>query len=349
MTMPNFSPRILQLHPTRACNLRCLHCYSSSAPSEQYQQDPTLLVRAIGDAATLGYRVLSISGGEPLLYSGLPSLLTEARRQGMQATITTNGLLLDDRHIQVLEGWVDLVAISLDGTGERHNLMRNAPRAFETMCRRLESLRSSGITFGFLFTLTHDNLEDLSWAAEFAAEQGAKLLQVHPLEEVGRAQSQLKGQRPTDIDATLAWLLMGRLRRKFSDRLTIHLDFLDRDLWRKFSYRQRLAVTSSDDCPYAAELADLISPLVVETDSTVVPLQYGFPRGFALGNLSDASMIEIARTWFSRGRLRWEALCDDASSLLCQPADLPFVNWYESLASLARASNLSPFAVVEAV
>jgi MoaA/NifB/PqqE/SkfB family radical SAM enzyme len=342
MTTPNLTPPILQLHPTRACNLQCLHCYSSSAPGERQQQDGTLLVQAIGDAATLGYRVVSISGGEPLLYAALPSLLTEARRQGMQATITTNGLLLDDRHIQLLQGKVDRLAISLDGTAERHNSMRNAPRAFETMSRGLEALRSSGIAFGFLFTLTHDSLEDLSWVAEFAAEQGAQLLQVHPLEETGRAQSQLKGQRPTDIDATIAWLLIGRLRQKYKDRLRIHLDFLDRDVLRQFSYQRRLEVASSCDCLDATRLADLISPLVVETDSTVVPLQYGFPRSYALGNLNDDSMIEIARTWIARERLRWEALCDHAVNLLCQPADLPFVNWYESLTTVARSSNLSP-------
>ena len=75
-----------------------------------------MLARAIADAANLGYQVVSISGGEPLLYSGLPSLLQEARRHGMRTTITTNGLLLDQRRIELLTGKVDLLAISLDGT-----------------------------------------------------------------------------------------------------------------------------------------------------------------------------------------------------------------------------------------
>jgi hypothetical protein len=39
--------------------------------------------------------------------------------------------------------------------------MRNASRAFETLRERFSSLRSSGIPFGFLFTLTHDNIGDL--------------------------------------------------------------------------------------------------------------------------------------------------------------------------------------------
>src|ERR1700745_145340 len=142
MRMPTLTPPVLQLHPSRSCNLRCLHCYSSSAPGEREEQDASLLARAIGDAANLGYRVVSISGGEPLLYSELPSLLDETRRRGMRATITTNGLLLDERHVQRLCGRVDFLAISLDGAPHRHNSMRNAPRAFETMRRRLDPLRS---------------------------------------------------------------------------------------------------------------------------------------------------------------------------------------------------------------
>lgn len=346
MIVPVVTPAVLQLHPSRACNLRCLHCYSSSAPSERQEQDISLLARAIGDATTLGYRVVSISGGEPLLYSELPSLLNEARRRGMQTTITTNGMLLDDRHIQLLLGKVDLLAISLDGAPDRHNHMRNAPRAFETMRKRLDTLRSSGIPFGFLFTLTHESIDDLAWVAAFAAAEGARLLQVHPLEETGRARSALQGQAPTDIDAAIAWLLVDRLSEEYNGRLRIHLDLLNRDVLRDYSSRINAAAASTGSCSRVHRLADLISPLVVESDGTVVPLQYGFPREYALGNLNEVSMTEMADQWLRHARPRWERLCDRASGLLCAASELPFVNWYESLTAVARESHSTPFAIV---
>jgi Fe-coproporphyrin III synthase len=76
--MACYAPKVLQLHPTRRCNLRCLHCYSSSAPTENSALDATLLLGAIADASAHGYNTVSISGGEPLLYPGLSSLLREA-------------------------------------------------------------------------------------------------------------------------------------------------------------------------------------------------------------------------------------------------------------------------------
>jgi MoaA/NifB/PqqE/SkfB family radical SAM enzyme len=70
------------------------------------------------------------------------------------------------------------------------------PRAFSTMAARLEGVRRSGIPFGFIFTLTQFNLHELEWVAGFALQQGARLLQIHPLEEAGRAAERLAGARP---------------------------------------------------------------------------------------------------------------------------------------------------------
>jgi MoaA/NifB/PqqE/SkfB family radical SAM enzyme len=345
MPSPNFTPPVVQLHPTRRCNLRCLHCYSNSAPTERYEQDASQLVHAIADAAAEGYRVVSISGGEPLLYSGLPSLLDEARRHGLHTTVTTNGLLLDDRRTQLLSGRADFLAISLDGAPERHNYMRNAPHAFEIMQGRLGSIRSGGLPFGFLFTLTHENIGDLDWVAEFAAAEGANLLQIHPLEETGRAQSHLAGSAPTDIDATLAWLLAQRLMQRFAGRLKIHLDLLDRDALR--DSLQSCGKLTPDRRTAELRLADFISPLVIESEGTIVPLQYGFPRAYALGNLNDLSLENMARSWLSRPQSPLEALYERVLDMLCQPAELPFVNWYESMIQVARGPHQALLQVLE--
>jgi MoaA/NifB/PqqE/SkfB family radical SAM enzyme len=303
-------------------------------------------VRAIADAAAQGYRVVSISGGEPLLYSALPSLLTEARRHGLRTTVTSNGLLLDDRRIQLLSGHADFLAISLDGAPELHNYMRNAPRAFESMHKRLDPLRRSGLPFGFLFTLTHQNISDLEWVAEFAAAEGAELLQVHPLEETGRAQSALAGSAPTDVDATFAWLLAHRLKEKFTGRLRIHLDLLDRDALRSSSFGSCLkTISASDQC--TRRLADFISPLVIESEGTVVPLQYGFPRAYAIGNLNNLSLENMARSWLTQPQSPLETLYERVLQMLCQPAELPFVNWYESVARVARETHPALLAVLE--
>lgn len=291
---PTGQLRILQIHPTRRCNLRCLHCYSSSAPEESGALDVALLRQAISDAAAEGYHVASFSGGEPLLYEPLRELLSHAKSLGMGTTVTTNGMLLKGRRLEQLEGVTDLIAISLDGKPDSHNRIRAHRRAFEGMAENLPNLRATGIPLGFIFTLTQFNLDQAEWVADFALEQGARLLQIHPLEETGRAAQQLAGEKPDGLESSVAFLEADRLQQRVGDAMKVQLDL-----------SHRAALRHSPESVYGVipagaemlPLADLVSPLVIEADATVVPLQYGFSRAFAIGNLQNQPLETLARKW----------------------------------------------------
>lgn len=207
--------RTLQIHPTRRCNLRCLHCYSSSGPDERDSLSAELLSDAITDARAEGFSSVSFSGGEPIMYGSLPDLLDHAKSLGMRTGVTSNGMLLDARQLDRLKGRADLLAISLDGVPASHDKVRANTRAFETMAKRLEGVRKVGIPFGFIFTLTQYNLHEIDWIASFALQEGAKLLQIHPLEETGRAGQELTGSliQGCDIKDRRRHRAAGRNRR----------------------------------------------------------------------------------------------------------------------------------------
>lgn len=330
--------RGLQIHPTRQCNLRCLHCYSSSAPEERDQLSVTLLSDAITDASEEGYTLASFSGGEPLLYKPLRQLLDHAHECGMITTVASNGMLLDERHLEMLHGSADVLAISIDGIPTSHNRMRGAEQAFESMVSRLEGVRQSGIPFGFIFTLTQYNLNELDWVTHFALEQGAKLLQIHPLEDVGRASGILSGSRPDELESAYAYLEVARIQKLVGDRLCIQLDFADRELLR-----------TNPDCAFASELsaegtirllADLVSPLIIEADATVVPIGYGFARRYALGNLHTARLRELAIAWRCERYLAFRNLCRRVLEEATIPHEFPFINWYEVLALRAETAEI---------
>src|SRR5262249_53587036 len=138
----------IQLHPTRRCNLRCAHCYSLSGPEERGELPAALLAAAIGDARAEGYGNVSVSGGEPLMYAPLIELLEHAKGLGMTTSVTTNGMLLDEKRVAKIAGKVDTLAISLDGAPESHDRLRGSAKAFQTMADRLGLLRDAGIGFG---------------------------------------------------------------------------------------------------------------------------------------------------------------------------------------------------------
>jgi MoaA/NifB/PqqE/SkfB family radical SAM enzyme len=316
---------IIQIHPTRRCNLRCLHCYSFSAPEERDRLSHQILEDVLEDAAALGYKVASFSGGEPVLYKDLVQLLMHAKELGFRTTVTSNGMLLDQKRMAMLTGCTDVLAISLDGVPESHNRMRASDEAFERMQANLERVRQSGITFGFIFTLTQFNVNEIDWAARFAVEQGARLLQIHPLEEVGRASQLLVGSRPDEMESAFAYLVAERLRQMYGDRLFVQLDIFHRDLVKRFPAR----FYADDVWPESAQLADMLTPLVVEADGNVAPLGYGFARRFGLGSIAENRLKDLAPEWIRQRYPAFRELCRDVYAEACTPSDLPFLNWYE--------------------
>ncbi|PYS83312.1 MAG: radical SAM protein [Acidobacteria bacterium] len=315
-----------------------MHCYSFSGPKVTDELAPSLLIKALTDASRHGYGVASFSGGEPLMYKGLPDLLAHAHACGMLTTITTNGMLLDERRLEQLHGKVDLIAISLDGRPESHNRVRASPRAFSGMRSRLKHLRKSGIPFGFIFTLTQYNLDELDWVAAFAVKEGAQLLQIHPLENVGRAAEEMAGERPDQTEAAYAVIEALRLKDYIGERVHIQVDLIDRQYVENEpeTFFAGELPGDSDNSPFA----ELISPLVIEPDGAVVPIQYGFARKFALGSLYEASLDELIKTWRGVKMLEFRALCRRLVDSQTGPAELPFFNWYELLGEMAdnRAS-----------
>ncbi|ADG73808.1 Radical SAM domain protein [Cellulomonas flavigena DSM 20109] len=318
---------ILQIHPTRRCNLRCRHCYSRSGPDVDEALTTALVRSVVEDAAALGYGVLGVSGGEPLLHPGLGELLRTARGAGMRTTVTTNGMLLTPRRVDELAGWVDVLAISLDGAPDSHVAMRGDPRAFTRMAGRLEHLAASGTAFGFVFTLTQRNVHELDWVVRFAREVGAGLVHVHPLEPEGYALDNLPGAVPDVVELGFAAVEALRVSQEACGP-ALQIDVVSRRTLLSDPARF-LALDAPPDGP----LGSWLSPLVLETDGTVVPLTYGFPRRHALGDVHTARLVDLAAQWDAAPLLDVLRATHDR---LTAPDGPPLTSWYTEVLTTAR-------------
>jgi MoaA/NifB/PqqE/SkfB family radical SAM enzyme len=335
---PTGHHRVVQIHPTRRCNLECLHCYSSSSPRAGGSLPAETLFAALDGLAGQGYTWASFSGGEPLVYPRLPEVLGHARQVGLRTGVVTNGILLSSRRLDAIAPVTDLLVISLDGRPETHDRMRNSPHAFDRMARHVGELHRRDIAFGFLFTLTQHNLDELPWVVEFAANVGASALQVHPLDAFGHAATRLPGKTPDATEGAFAWRLVEHVRARLGDRLAVQLDLLHTDLLTQHPGRFFLDdPAASAGLPLSARL----SPLVIEPDGWVVPLQFGFPRHYALGNLHRQSLDDVLATWEENVARDLHALATRvAEDLRGQPPQL--VDWYARMAEAARRPQRMP-------
>jgi hypothetical protein len=129
---------------------------------------------------------------------------------------------------------------------------------------------------------------------------------------------------------------VARLSKLYGDRLKIQLDVADRELierqrWRAFA-DAREESAALDSTP----LCNWVSPLVVQDDGWVVPIQYGFDTGYAIGRLEEGPFRTQAARWKRERSSDFFALCRNTwVDLRSSPAHLPFTNWY---AAITRAS-----------
>lgn len=316
---------VLQVHPSRRCNLACAHCYSASGPHVEESLPKPLLLAAIRDAASLGYRQLAVSGGEPLLSPDLPAILRRARSLELVTSVTTNGLLLGQRRWERVAEFVDVLAISIDGTEEEHDALRGRVGAYAQTVRNLEAARRTGTPFGFITTLTQYNAASLESVVRLAAREGARSVQVHPLTLVGRASDGMADERPDGIELAAALIEARRLGAQLG--VFVHVDALTAD--QLMLYRGDLVP------PFPARSVTQLAPvLIVEADGTVRPLTHELPDGLVLGSLHRAPLTRLVRAWERSDRAReLAAACDRTWWELTAPGASPAAYWYDEVAA----------------
>lgn len=282
--------RIIQIHPTLRCNLFCKHCYSSSAPEKKEGLSSRALVNILEQAAPLGYNVVSLSGGEPFLYNELEQLVTASRSLGYFNSVTTNGMLLRSQRAGRILRQLDLVAVSVDGKQEAHDLMRGQQGAFASMLEGLDILKNSIERFGLIHTVLPDSWQILSWLTDFALEHKASLLHLHPLELSGRATENFGDLRFTPVDLYRVYIAHYYLKTFSEPELFIQLDLLHRDNIignPNFFFHQSGAPDAQPK-----NFSSLFKELIINEAGDILPIAHGCSDFFRIGNINSGIPLE---------------------------------------------------------
>ena len=90
-------PVLVQIIPTRFCNLSCAYCNEYDKVSEPVPLEE--MFRRIDALGRLGTAMIGISGGEPLTHPELDEIIRRMRKTGAIAGMITNGFLLSPERI----------------------------------------------------------------------------------------------------------------------------------------------------------------------------------------------------------------------------------------------------------
>src|SRR4051794_14933547 len=160
---------------TRTCNLKCVHCYTSSEAKRYPDELPTETCKAVlDDLAEFKVPAVLFSGGEPLVRPDLFELAAHARSKGLHVVLSTNGTLIDQakaKRLKELE--FAYVGISLDSAIPAiHDQFRGVEGAFERTMRGFRHCVEAGQKVGLRLTLTRHTCENLDMIFDFLEREG---------------------------------------------------------------------------------------------------------------------------------------------------------------------------------
>jgi MoaA/NifB/PqqE/SkfB family radical SAM enzyme len=131
------------LEPTHRCNLSCAGCDRVRLHAKNHLPDLTL-DECLAAVTESGAPVVTVTGGEPLLYGDLKGLLAGLVGMKKYIYLCTNGLLttsfLDAHkpHPRLT------LSFHVDGLGQTHDRLTGKPGSFETVIDGLTRAKKKG-------------------------------------------------------------------------------------------------------------------------------------------------------------------------------------------------------------
>jgi radical S-adenosyl methionine domain-containing protein 2 len=149
-------PDLINWSITNDCYLSCKFCFRlpESNPKKEIKFE------IYSKILSSGVKRITFTGGDPLIDSDLPSLLSLCKRDNIFSSIHTTGLMLNP--LQKIAPIADRISLSLDGPDKLVNYkMRGTSTFYEKVLKRLYYLKSINKDFAIKTTVTRQNIESI--------------------------------------------------------------------------------------------------------------------------------------------------------------------------------------------
>ena len=218
-----FELRKVALDVTNACNLRCKHCYTSSGFPLENELSFDEIKNLLTELYDLGVFELELTGGEPFMRPDFIKILEMANSMDFLIEIVTNGTLLDEEKVRVLQDLsIRIIQIPIEGLKVAHEFMRGKG-TFDLALKAVKMLKDAGLNVQVRMTATKKSLADVEALAELLASLEVDAFLITEFIPVGRGlgmpELMLGVEEKERLQKILTWI-----RKKYEPKLTIRGD-----------------------------------------------------------------------------------------------------------------------------
>lgn len=196
----------LRISVTDRCNYKCVYCRTGNEGAQYTELPIADYVRMVRLMASLGVEKVRLTGGEPLLRSGLVEMVSELAQlrtayhpdgtglhpnesgKPLDIALTTNGHLLESLAAPLAAAGLNRVTVSMDAVdSETFTRITRVPRSYERVLAGVHAAQAAGlgpikINCVLLRGFNDSQIESF---AEFSRREGVivRFIEFMPLEE----------------------------------------------------------------------------------------------------------------------------------------------------------------------
>ncbi len=191
---------VLVLMPHSRCNCRCVMCDIWKANQEKREISVDQLSAHIESFRKLGVKRVALSGGEALMHGNLWRLCELLHSIGAKISLLSTGLTLEAHAEKVLQHCDDVI-VSLDGSREIHDRIRNIPNAFDKLTEGVSALKRLSKEFRVTgrTVLQKENFRDFANIVRTARNLGLDLISFLSADVSSKAFNHAHGWEETQV------------------------------------------------------------------------------------------------------------------------------------------------------
>jgi MoaA/NifB/PqqE/SkfB family radical SAM enzyme len=164
------SPEKVHLHITNKCNRWCNYCYVHLGNSELSIEN---IKSRLKECLDLKVFQIAIGGGEPTLHSKFMEILEFIAQIGIDATMTTNGKILDKNILEMVPAALKLVSVSADDLRYPELFIPHS-RDYSVVKESIEQYLYNHVNVGLNFVYGQKNWRSLDKAIVLSSQLGVK-------------------------------------------------------------------------------------------------------------------------------------------------------------------------------
>jgi len=185
MAGKRIAPITIDMALTRACNLKCVFCYSQLQENERKVLTKDAIHRFLDDAKEIGVKAISlISDGESTCSPHFYDTIKYGKMKGLDMGVATNGVLLKEEELEAMLRALTYIRFNISaGEPDRYaEIMGGTTEDFKTVCRNIRNCvqikkkLGLNVTIGMQMVLMPEFADQIVPLAKLGKELGVDYL-----------------------------------------------------------------------------------------------------------------------------------------------------------------------------